>query len=91
MRNFADLLCKDDPADAATPILGYMMDLISSTCHALMDADAHNAERLAHEATTALLILHACAVRVDVGVEMLQREAKRGGRRPRASTGAETH
>lgn len=78
MKDFAALLCTEDPVDAAASILDCMMDLITTTFDALMKADADNAERLASEATTALMILHSCADRVYVGVEELQRDAKRG-------------
>lgn len=78
MRHFTDLLCKDDPADTADVILGRMMDLISSSFHALREADVNNAERVANDASTTLEILHACAIRACEGVEELQRMAQRG-------------
>lgn len=89
MRNFADLLCKDDPADNASSIVDSMRDLLSVAHRSLMDADSGNAERLANEVATLLEVLLACARRLDAGVDTLQREAKRGFWRNKPATGAE--
>ncbi|UFS65162.1 hypothetical protein LO749_00915 [Paracoccus denitrificans] len=89
MRDFADLLCKDDPADNAPSILDRMLDLLSAAHCALMDADGNNAERIANEVATVLEILNACVVRAYAGVDALQREAKRGVWRDKPATGEE--
>lgn len=89
MRSFADLLCKDDPADEAGAILGRMMDLISAAHHALLESVGDNAERIANETTTQMEILMACAVRLDDGVDAVQRQAKRGFWREEAAADAE--
>lgn len=89
MKNYADLLCKDDPADGALSIIESMMDLLSSAHSALMDADGGSAERIANEVATMLEILFTFAARVHTGVDTLQAEAKRGFWRDKPATGAE--
>ena len=78
MIDFAKLLCETDATDACGALVGRMMDLISSTYHALLEADGSNAERIANEAATTLEILAACAARLDTGVWELERLANRG-------------
>jgi len=89
MKNFADLLCKDDPADEAPAILGRIMDLVSAAHHALLEADASTAKRIANETATLMEVILACAERVDAGVWDLQRAANRGRFRARQATGGE--
>lgn len=88
MRDFAKLLCAEEPADACGELIGRMTDLISVTHHALCAADATNAERIANAAATSLEILAACASRVDAGVWDLERIANRGHCLPKTAEGA---
>lgn len=89
MRDFADLLCKDDPADKAVSILDSMKDLTSAAHRALMDADGDSAERICNEVATMMEVLFACVVRVQEGVDTLQAEARRGWWREKAAACAE--
>ncbi|WP_313349951.1 hypothetical protein [Paracoccus sp. (in: a-proteobacteria)] len=78
MRDFSELLCTAEPADAAYSLTSYLNDLLFVAEAVLIDADQDTAEKAATAVSGVLRIAMAISARLEGGCEALTKEAKRG-------------